>query len=146
MMGLLADLRSLMINDAGVVAKVGDRIAWDVQPQSTRLPYVNLQQVGARPHYHFKGASNATPVRVLVKIWAAKALDAEAVFTEIRRAISGQSYGVARAVRLIDGASGFEGDGPDRGFFLSVQYRIERAGGVKHEQRNDGLAVSIQIA
>lgn len=128
-MSLLADLRSLFMNDAGVVAIFGDRIAWDVQPQGTPLPYVNLQTVGARPHFHFKGRSNATPVRVMVKIWAASSLDAEAGFYEIRRAISGQSLGVVRAVRLEDGASGFEGDGPDRAFFYRFNVELNEVEG-----------------
>ncbi len=128
-MSLLADLRSLFTNDAAVVAIFGDRIAWDVQPQGTRLPYVNLQTVGARPHHHFNGRSNATPVRVLVKIWADSSLAAEAGFNEIRRAISGQSYGVARAVRIQDGVSGFEGDGPDRAFFYRFNVELNEVEG-----------------
>jgi hypothetical protein len=59
-------MRSRAIADPAVNAIVGERVAWEEQPQKTPLPHLTLNVISDPRLYHLKGMSEGRDTRVQV--------------------------------------------------------------------------------
>lgn len=86
---------SLLSNDAGVAALVGDRIFPDVSPQRTPSPFVVYSTVSSSSYRHVKGPSGRATPRYQFDCYAESRLDADRLATAVRIALEGFTGTVA---------------------------------------------------
>jgi hypothetical protein len=121
-------LIAVLLADAPLVALVEDRINWDVIPQGNVKPTVVMHLVTGTPDYHMTGPSGLVPSRVQVDCRGVTKAAALAVARAVESRLSGfsgtQGNIVFQGIFKEDARSGFEGEGADKVFRESADYRI----------------------
>ena len=84
-----ADLRSLLLADAGLSALVGSRVTWTMRPQATALPAVVLTIISEVRPYTYAGEVALYETRVQADTYAASAYVARDVDRALAETVSG---------------------------------------------------------
>jgi hypothetical protein len=95
-----AALVSLMLADAGVTAKLGDRLHWNIFPQGVGSPTARLARIGGAVGYTMRGSDGLDDAQVQIDIRARAPDGNDAAGFKL-------AYDAARAVKAL--LSGYRG-------------------------------------
>jgi len=104
--------RDYLLASAGLVALVGERVAWGALPRKGAMPSLSIHLAGGGLSYTSKGAIGLRKVRVQIDCWGANYLQARDLALAVVAAC-GAPAGQIRGVFINDiGADWSLGDGP----------------------------------
>lgn len=92
---------ALLLADAGTTALVGNRVNWNVRPQSAALPAIVLTNVSRQDDYHSQGPSGYVQSRVQVDCYGTTFGAAVGVSRAVKARLSG--------LRTVQGGTHFLG-------------------------------------
>jgi hypothetical protein len=88
---MIEDLRTLLLEDAGLSDIVGSRVTWGTRPQGSALPAVVLHLIGGAKGYHLTAETGPRSARVQANCLASSYLTATDTFRAAAAALSGYS-------------------------------------------------------
>lgn len=95
------DLRAAILSSAPVLAAVSHRVAANVLPQDSALPYIALT-TNKELQYGINNTVLAVGVNAAIQVWAYKAIDAEALADEVILALGDRGFWVTNRAGAYD--------------------------------------------
>lgn len=109
-----ADLTNYLLADAGLTARVGNRIKWELRPQGSILPALGLTMVSAPRAYTMKSRDRLTGYLVQMDVWAGTLATREAATEALILALDDMEGSALKAAFIENQRDSTEvGQGPD---------------------------------
>jgi len=99
-------LRTLMLGNAGISARVGTRITWGERLQGSAVPAINMDVASKLTIYHMTGASSYNKYRVQINCYGNSYADAKLTSRAVSDFLSTYQAGDFQGI--------FEENAPDR--------------------------------
>jgi hypothetical protein len=112
-----ADLRALLVANAGVTALVGQRIAADRIEQAASRPFLVFTRTSSEPQQCLDGSVLKTRATIEVQAWADTRASASAVAAAVIAAVRG-----ATSQTVVDLSSSYDADLDLEAALLTVQW------------------------
>jgi Zn-dependent M28 family amino/carboxypeptidase len=93
-------IRSILADDAGVGALIGNKIYSAPAPQEVRPSFATYSVVSNEPYDTKSGASDLDRFRVQIDSWAKNASDAASISAAIRTALDRYTPGLVESIRV----------------------------------------------
>lgn len=119
-------IRSLLLNDSGVLSFAGTRINFGTHPQGQPLPAIVLNVVGDAEEYTLDGPSGLSQARLQLDCYADGYGAAKGLSRAVRSLLSGYQNGAFQGVFHVGSRDGREGGSneAERPYRVSMDFMV----------------------